>query len=129
MMDAVVHEPIIEGEPITDRKVVRAGAAGVLAATLDPGMRAMAVPLSAESAAGGFILPGDHVDVVQSRQVEVPGGTDKKFASGSVLRNVKVLAHRPEHPRPEAGHRPRRDGDVGGDAGSSRAVGPVQIPG
>ena len=92
MLDAVVHDPILEGEPITDRKVVRAGAAGVLAATLDPGMRAMAVPLSAESAAGGFILPGDHVDVVQSRQVEVPGGTDKKFASGSVLRNVKVLA-------------------------------------
>src|SRR5579875_2374572 len=91
MVDAVVHDPILKGEPITDRKVVRAGAAGVLAATLDPGMRAMAVPLSAESAAGGFILPGDHVDVVQSRQVDVPGG-QKKYASGAVLRNVKVLA-------------------------------------
>jgi pilus assembly protein CpaB len=91
MIDAVVHDPILQGEPITDRKVVRAGTAGVMAASLDPGMRAMAVPLSAESAAGGFILPGDHVDVVQSRQIDVPGGA-KRFATGAVLRNVKVLA-------------------------------------
>ncbi len=91
MIDAVVHEAILQGEPITDRKVVRSGAAGVLAATLDPGMRAMAVPLSAESAAGGFILPGDHVDVVQSRQLDAPGGI-KKYAAGAVLTNVKVMA-------------------------------------
>jgi pilus assembly protein CpaB len=91
MVDAVVREPILAGEPILESKVVHAGAGGVLAVELDPGMRAMAVPLSAESAAGGFILPGDHVDVVQSRQMDEPNGA-KKFASGSVLRNVKVLA-------------------------------------
>lgn len=91
MIDAIVRERILMGEPIVEDKVVHAGSGGILAVTLDPGMRAMAVPLSAESAAGGFILPGDHVDVVQSRQVDVPGGA-KKFASGSVLRNVKVLA-------------------------------------
>jgi pilus assembly protein CpaB len=91
MVDAVVRETILQGEPILESKVVHAGAGGVLAVELDPGMRAMAVPLSAESAAGGFILPGDHVDVVQSRQVDEPNGA-KKFASGSVLRNVKVLA-------------------------------------
>ena len=91
MVDAIVREPILQGEPIIDSKVVHAGAGGVMAVELDPGMRAMSVPLSAESAAGGFILPGDHVDVVQSRQMDAPGGA-KKFASGSVLRNVKVLA-------------------------------------
>jgi pilus assembly protein CpaB len=91
MVDAVVRETILQGEPILESKVVHAGAGGILAVELDPGMRAMAVPLSAESAAGGFILPGDHVDVVQSRQVDEPGGS-KKFASGSVLQNVKVLA-------------------------------------
>ncbi len=91
MVDAVVREPILQGEPIIESKVVHAGAGGILAVELDPGMRAMAVPLSAESAAGGFILPGDHVDVVQSRQMDGLNGA-KKFASGSVLRNVKVLA-------------------------------------
>ena len=91
MVDAIVRETILKGEPIIEAKVVHAGAGGMLAVELDPGMRAMAVPLSAESAAGGFILPGDHVDVVQSRQVDGPGGA-KKYASGSVLQNVKVLA-------------------------------------
>jgi pilus assembly protein CpaB len=90
-VDAIVRDPILQGEPIIQGKVVHSGAAGVLAVTLDPGMRAMAVPLSAESAAGGFILPGDHVDVVQSRQIDSPSG-GKKFASGSVLQNVKVMA-------------------------------------
>lgn len=86
---AAVREPIVKGEPIIATKLVRAGDAGVMAVSLQPGMRAMAVPLTAESAAGGFILPGDHVDVVQSRQVE---GAVKGFASTTVLRNVKVLA-------------------------------------
>lgn len=86
---AAVREPIVKGEPIIATKLVRAGDAGVMAVSLKPGMRAMAVPLTAESAAGGFILPGDHVDVVQSRQVE---GAVKGFSSTTVLRNVKVLA-------------------------------------
>jgi pilus assembly protein CpaB len=55
-------------------------------------MRAMSVPLTAESAAGGFILPGDHVDVVQSRQTALGQGGEKHFTSETVLRNVKVLA-------------------------------------
>ncbi len=89
---AIVREAMLKGEPLMAAKVVKGTDAGVLAVTLDPGMRAMAVPLSAESAAGGFILPGDHVDVVQSRKVDAPGGGAQKFASGAVLRNVKVLA-------------------------------------
>jgi pilus assembly protein CpaB len=88
---AIVRAPMLRGEPLMAAKVVKGTDAGVLAVSLDPGMRAMAVPLSAESAAGGFILPGDHVDVVQSRKVDEPGGA-QKFASGAVLRNVKVLA-------------------------------------
>lgn len=91
LLGAVVREAILAGEPMTARKLVRPGTAGIMAITLDPGMRAMAVPLSAESAAGGFILPGDHVDVVQSREVENAGGA-KRFVSGTVMRNVKVLA-------------------------------------
>ncbi len=93
LVGTVVREPILAGEPMTRRKVVRAGSAGIMAITLQPGMRAIAVPLSAESAAGGFILPGDHVDVVSSREVEAPGvNGGKRFLSETVLRNVKVMA-------------------------------------
>jgi pilus assembly protein CpaB len=91
LIGAVVREEILAKEPMSTRKLVRAGSAGIMAATLDSGMRAMAVPLSPESAAGGFILPGDHVDVVQSRQADSEEGA-RRYVSGTVLRNVKVLA-------------------------------------
>ncbi len=92
---SVVREPILAGEPIVGRKIVRAGDSGYMAAYLEPGMRAMAIAVSTETAAGGFILPGDRVDVIVT--VELEGGPDDepnraKFASRLVLQNVKVLA-------------------------------------
>ena len=93
---SVVREPILAGEPIVSRKIVRAGDSGYLAAYLEPGMRAMAIAVTVESAAGGFILPGDRVDVVltaeTNRDAAVEGATKSKFASGVVLQNIKVLA-------------------------------------
>lgn len=93
---SVVREPILAGEPIVSRKIVRAGDSGYLAAYLEPGMRAMAIAVTVESAAGGFILPGDRVDVVltaeTNRDGAVEGATKSKFASGVVLQNIKVLA-------------------------------------
>ena len=83
---AVVRQPIAAGEPVTEKKVVRAGASGVLAVTLQPGMRALSLPLTADSGAGGFILPGDHVDVVQIQKS--PAGVQ----AATVMRNVRVLA-------------------------------------
>ena len=93
---AVVREPILAGEPIVGRKIVRAGDSGYLAAYLEPGMRAMAIAVTVESAAGGFILPGDRVDVVltaeTSRNGAAEGSAKSKFVSGTVLQNLKVLA-------------------------------------
>ncbi|WP_428151571.1 Flp pilus assembly protein CpaB [Brevundimonas sp.] len=92
---SVVREPILAGEPIIGRKIVRAGDSGYMAAYLEPGMRAMAIAVSTETAAGGFILPGDRVDVIVT--VELERDTEEapnqaKFASRLVLQNVKVLA-------------------------------------
>jgi len=96
VLGALVRTPILAGEPVLTSKLVHAGAAGVMAVTLDPGKRAMALPLTAESAVGGFILPGDHVDVVMSRPVEgppgVPGNQAKQVVASVVLNNVRVLA-------------------------------------
>lgn len=93
---AVVREPILAGEPIVARKIVRAGDSGFMAAYLEPGMRAMAIRVTVETAAGGFILPGDRADVLLTRQVKTPAGSasgeDTKFVSATVMQNVKVLA-------------------------------------
>ena len=83
---AVVREPLAANEPLMARKLVKAGAGGVLAVALQPGMRAISVPLTKDSGAGGFILPGDHVDVVQIRR----GAAGAE--SSTVMRNVRVLA-------------------------------------
>jgi len=94
---SVVREPILAGEPIVARKIVRAGDSGYMAAYLQPGMRAMAVSVSVETAAGGFILPGDRVDVLLTREVDLgnvgtPESARSRFASSTVMQNVKVLA-------------------------------------
>ena len=85
---AIVKEAMVQGEPVIARKVVRGGQSGYMAVVLLPGMRAMSVPISAESAAGGFILPGDRVDVLQSRA----GPDGKGFITETLMRNLRVLA-------------------------------------
>ncbi|SFS38146.1 Flp pilus assembly protein CpaB [Brevundimonas viscosa] len=94
---SVVRDPIAAGEPITARKIVRAGDSGYMAAYLEPGMRAMAIRVTVETAAGGFILPGDRVDVVLTRETNLSNmgaqeGDRSKFTSATVMRNIKVLA-------------------------------------
>ncbi len=94
---SVVREPILSGEPIVGRKIVRAGDGGYMAAFLQPGMRAMSVRVSVETAAGGFILPGDRVDVLLTREIKTgdSGSSDEgvsRFSSSTVLQNIKVLA-------------------------------------
>jgi len=90
---AVVRETVLAGEPLVARKIVRAGDSGYMAAYLEPGMRAMAIRVTVETAAGGFILPGDRVDVLLTREVKGSGddgGT--RYSAATVMRNVKVLA-------------------------------------
>jgi pilus assembly protein CpaB len=96
---AIVREPILANEPVTSAKLVRGGEGGFMAVVLRPGMRAIAVPVNSGTAAGGFILPGDRVDVMQSHQQEGgSAGGSSLFASRSgqvaqvLLRNVRVLA-------------------------------------
>jgi pilus assembly protein CpaB len=91
---AVVRAPISEGEPVTGRRLVQPGDAGFMAAVLSPGMRAVAVPISAERGAGGFILPNDRVDVLVSYEEDVEGrrGSTRSFIARTVVENARVLA-------------------------------------
>lgn len=79
----VVRQAMVVGEPIRDGKLANRDS-GFLAALLKPGMRAVAVRVSAESAAGGFVLPNDHVDVLHT------GGEGGR--SRTILSNIRVLA-------------------------------------
>ena len=93
---AIVRDPILTGEPITARKIVRGGEGGYLSVVLGPGKRAMAVPVTSETAVGGFVLPGDRVDVIQTREAqsvgEGDGGPVKQTVAETIVQNVRVLA-------------------------------------
>tara|TARA_R110002096_G_scaffold47472_2_gene126570 strand:- start:2175 stop:3014 length:840 start_codon:yes stop_codon:yes gene_type:complete len=107
---SVVRAPIGEGEPITGRRLVQPGDAGFMAAVLSPGMRAVAVPISAERGAGGFILPNDRVDVIVSFEEDVQGqrGSTRTYVARTIVENARVLAI---------------DQTFGGDNGAENVVG------
>lgn len=85
---AIVKDSIAIGEPLTATKVIRAGDSNYMAVVVAPGMRAISIPISAETSVGGFILPGDRVDVIQSRA----GPDGKSYETQTLMRNVRILA-------------------------------------
>lgn len=92
LQGTVVRNPITAGQPITQGALVHPGDRGFLAAALGAGMRAVTVPVSAQSAVAGFVFPGDRIDLVLTQAV--PGGGDGPplRVSETVLRNLRVLA-------------------------------------
>lgn len=69
LVGTVVRFAIPAGQPITQGALVKPGDRGFLAAALGPGMRAVTVPVSAQSAVAGFVFPGDRVDLVLTQTV------------------------------------------------------------
>jgi pilus assembly protein CpaB len=91
---AIVRVPIAAGQPVYDPMVVFAKGSGFLAAVLPKGMRAVAIDISPDSDAGGFILPEDHVDILlthHDKSAERTSGIEK-IGTDTILENVRVLA-------------------------------------
>lgn len=89
---SVMRYPVVEGEPVTGQKMVKSGDGGVMATILEPGMRAVGVKISAETGAGGFILPNDRVDVIMTNKFRDPDSRGDKYTSETILNDVRVLA-------------------------------------
>ncbi|MES1201765.1 MAG: Flp pilus assembly protein CpaB [Pseudomonadota bacterium] len=94
MVGAIARIQIAKGEPITPVKLVKPGEQGFMAAMLTPGYRAVSIPITAQSAAAGFILPNDHVDVLATRKFQVQGadGSREEVRSDIILQDVRILA-------------------------------------
>jgi pilus assembly protein CpaB len=98
---SIARVPLMQGEPIREQKLVRAEGSGFMAAILPAGMRAVSTEISAETAAGGFILPNDRVDIVLTRRLKNPDGANNNngptggndlVLSEVILTNIRVLA-------------------------------------
>lgn len=95
--EKVVRRAILEGEPITEAKLFTREGASFLSGMLTPGMRAVAIRVQEVSGVGGFIMPGDHVDVILSLKLKIDRKTKDsgvafaEFTSETIVRNVRVM--------------------------------------
>jgi pilus assembly protein CpaB len=91
---AVVRLDVAAGQPITRAAIVKPGDRGFLAAVLDPGMRAVSVPVDEASSNAGLIFPGDRVDLILTQTIGGDGETraSARRVSETVLENVRVIA-------------------------------------
>ena len=88
----VTRRPFVQGEPIVAASVVQPDGHGFLAAQLEPGFRAVAVEIEKITAAGGFIQPNDHVDVIVTARMNNREGGGEQVNSDIILRDIRVLA-------------------------------------
>jgi pilus assembly protein CpaB len=83
----VVLSAIEANEPLLALKITGAGQRATLSALVKPGMKAVTIRVNDVDGVGGFVQPGDHVDVVLTRQVDKGSATTEV-----VLQDTKVLA-------------------------------------
>jgi len=83
----IVLASIERNEPILRAKVTGPGQKATLSAVIQDGMRAITVRVNDVEGVAGFVLPGDHVDVLLTRQAERTNGMNDV-----VLQNARVLA-------------------------------------
>src|SRR6476646_6622115 len=90
---SIARVPLMQGEPIREQKLVKADGSGFMAAILPTGMRAISTEISAETGAGGFILPNDRVDVILTRRLKNPDSNQPDVVTSEIiLANIRVLA-------------------------------------
>jgi pilus assembly protein CpaB len=82
----VVLTAIEANEPILASKITGPGQRATLSAVIRDGMKAVTVRVNDVEGVAGFVLPGDRVDIMLTRQ------QDKNAATDVVLQNVRVLA-------------------------------------
>ncbi|MFW2830869.1 Flp pilus assembly protein CpaB [Sphingomonas sp. ID0503] len=91
LIGTVVRYPMTAGQPVTQGALVKPGDRGFLAAALSPGMRAVTVKVSAETAVAGFVFPGDRIDLMLTSTVTGTDGQPLR-TSETIVRNLRVLA-------------------------------------
>jgi pilus assembly protein CpaB len=90
---SLARSPFTAGDPVNTARVAKTDKGGVMAALLPEGMRAVAVPISPETGAGGFILPNDRIDVLLTRKERAATANARdNVLSETILSNIRVMA-------------------------------------
>lgn len=89
-IDGITYVAIHQGQPVEDHMIVKPNQYGPMANLLSPGMRAVSINVDRASGVAGFIFPGDHVDIILTKQERTANQT--LIQSETFLENIKVLA-------------------------------------
>jgi len=95
LRDAVgrgVISNLYEGEPVLDSRLAAVGSGGGLAATISPGMRALAVKVDDVVGVAGFVTAGMRVDVLISGSPTGVVSTSEGSKVRTLLQNIQVLS-------------------------------------
>ena len=95
----VVLSPIETSEPVLLAKLSGANGRATLSNLLSPGMRAVTIKTDEIAGVGGFVVPGDRVDVVLTRDAgaieevseNAAGASGSTITTEIVVENAKVL--------------------------------------
>lgn len=87
----LVLYPLAEGQPILERDLAVAGSGAGLSGKIPEGMRAISLKSDEVVGVAGFLLPGTHVDVLETSHLDEAGHPD----TFTVLQDVEVLAAGP----------------------------------
>lgn len=87
---SVARVAMYSGEPLRKSKLIGQGQS-FMSSILPTGFRAVATQVSADTSAGGFILPNDYVDVIMTRRSDA-ATTTGGFVTETILKNIRVLA-------------------------------------
>jgi len=90
LKSSVARLTMYSGEPLRKSKLVGEGQS-FMSSVLPAGMRAVATTISADTSAGGFILPNDYVDVIMTRRNDA-SKSGAGFTTETILQNIRVLA-------------------------------------
>jgi pilus assembly protein CpaB len=82
----VATQKVLGGEVLLKERFTKSGSGSTLAALIRPDMRAVSVRVDDVIGVAGFLLPGNHVDVVAARRVNDRATTE------TILLNINVLA-------------------------------------
>lgn len=87
--------PIYQGEQVLDSKLSRPERAETLSMKTPQGKRAVTISIDQISGVGGFIHPGDHVDMLGLFSLPTPDGK-QAVVTVTLLQSVPVLATGPQ---------------------------------
>lgn len=89
VLNRMLKTSIYQGEPFTQKRLVKPGTPGGLPALIPPGKRAITLRVDDTISVAGFVQPGHHVDIVTTLD---SGAMQEEAVSKVILQNIRVLA-------------------------------------